>query len=79
MKRSTFLRILKTINLVSNNVSTVENFNHKAIVVFKIPAIIGETPIQQKAFRKLIFYASYFKIVPEDNVLVVTAEFDWHS
>lgn len=60
MKRSTFIRILKTIKQVSNNVSAIENFNSKALVVFKISSIIAETPIQQKAFRKLVEHASYF-------------------
>lgn len=76
MKRSTFIRILKTIKQVSNNVSAVENFNHRALAVFRIPCIIGETPLQQKAFQKLVTYASYFRIVPENGELVVTVQFD---
>jgi hypothetical protein len=76
MKRSTFIRILKTIKQVSNNVSAVENFNRKALVVFKIAGIIGETPAQQKAFRKLVAYASYFQIIPENKELEITVEFD---
>jgi hypothetical protein len=76
MKRSTFIRILKAIKQVSNNVSTVENFNNKALVVFKIPSVIGETPLQQKAFRKLVNHASYFRIVPENEELVITVEFN---
>lgn len=77
MKRSTFIRILKTIKLVSNNVSVVENFNRKSLVIFKTPAILGETPVQQKSFQKLLAYASYYKIIPENNELVITVEFDW--
>jgi len=76
VKRSTFIRILKTIKQVSNNVSTVENFNNKALVVFKIPSIIGETAMQQKAFQKFVAYASYFRIIPENEELQITAEFD---
>ncbi|MDR3563653.1 MAG: hypothetical protein P4N59_19770 [Negativicutes bacterium] len=76
MKRGSFIRILKTIKLVSNNVSVVENFKNKALVVFKIPFIIGETPLQQKAFRKLVTYASYFKIAPDNEEIVLTVEFD---
>lgn len=76
MKRGSFIRILKTIKLVSNNVSVVENFSRKALVVFKIPSIIGETPMQQKAFRKLVAHASYFKIAPENEEVVLTVEFD---
>jgi len=76
MKRSTFIRILKTIKQVSNNVSAVENFNSKALVVFKIPFIIAETPMQQKAFRKLVEHASYLRILPAREELEITVEFD---
>lgn len=77
MKRSSFIRILNTIKLVSNNVSVVENFNNKALVAFKIPKIIGETPIQQKSFQKLLSHASYYCIVPENAELEITLEFEW--
>jgi len=76
MKRSTFIRILKTIKQVSNNVSAIENFNSKALVVFKISSIIAETPIQQKAFRKLVEHASYFRVLPVYAELEITVEFD---
>jgi hypothetical protein len=76
MKRSTFIRILNTIKKVSNNVSAVENFNNKSLVVFKMATIIGETSLQQKGFRKLVGYASYFKIIPEGDELVITVEFN---
>ncbi|MDR3564333.1 MAG: hypothetical protein P4N59_23250 [Negativicutes bacterium] len=76
MKRSTFIRILKTIKQVSNNVSVIENFNCKALVVFKLPCIIGETPLQQKAFRKLMAHPTYFRIAPENGELEITVEFD---
>lgn len=76
MKRSTFIRILRTIKQVSNNVSAVENFNHQSLVVFKIPLIIGETPMRQKAFRKLVAHASYFRITPENEELIITMELD---
>ena len=78
MRRSTVIRILKTIRQVSNNVSVVENFNNKSLVIFTIPYIIGETPLQQKSFQKLLVYASYYKIVPDNNELVVTVEFEWN-
>jgi hypothetical protein len=76
MKRSTFIRILKAIKQVSNNVSAVENFNRKALVAFTMPSIIAETPIQQKALRKLVEHASYFKIVPGNDDIVITVEFE---
>lgn len=77
MKRSTFIRIFNAIKQVSNNVSVVENFNHNSLVIFKIPEIVGETPIQRKAFQKLLTHACYYRIVPEQNELVITVQFEW--
>ncbi|WP_312338483.1 hypothetical protein [Anaerospora hongkongensis] len=79
MKRSTFIRIAKTIRQASNNVTVVENFNNKALVLIRIPSIIGESPQQQKSFRKLLAYASYYSIVPENEALLITLEFQLDS
>lgn len=32
--------------------------------------------MQQKAFQKFVAYASYFRIIPENEELQITAEFD---
>lgn len=75
MKRSTLVRIINTIRLVSNNVTVVENYKGKALVMVRVPSIVGESPQQQKSFRKLLSYASYYSIVPENTELLVTLEF----
>ena len=75
MKRSTLFRIIHTIRAVSNNVTVVENKN-KALIVIRVPEMIGESPQQKKAIRKLLAYASYFRIVPDRDALVLTLEFE---
>lgn len=76
MKRSHFIKILNAIKLVSNNVSTVENFNNKALMRFKMAAVRGESPKQQKTFQKLLVYSSCYSIVAENYELVITVKFD---
>ena len=75
LKRSTLFRIIQTIRAVSNNVTVVENKN-KALIVIKVPEMVGESPQQKKAVRKLLAYASYFRIVPDSGALVLTLEFE---
>ncbi|MBP1763727.1 MAG: hypothetical protein H6Q65_785 [Firmicutes bacterium] len=77
MKRSTFIRILAKINTISNDVSVVENFNNKSLITFNVPMIIGETSLQKKAFERLLHYATYYKIVPENDQLAITVTFAW--
>lgn len=77
MKRATFIRILAAIKLVSNNVSVVENFNNKALVIMKVPEIIGESPKQFRSFHKLLSYSSYYSIKPDNNGLILTLEYEW--
>jgi len=77
MRRVTILRILAAIKLVSNNVSIVENFNNKALVTFKVPEIIGETPKQHRLFQKLLAYSTYYSIKPEGNDLAIILTFEW--
>ncbi|MBP2650014.1 MAG: hypothetical protein H6Q74_839 [Firmicutes bacterium] len=77
MKRAMFIRILTGIKLVSNNVSVVENFNNKAMVIIRVPEIIGETPKQIRSFQKVLGWASYYSIKPDGDGLIVTLEFEW--
>lgn len=77
MRRSTFIRILTGIKLVSNNVSSVENFNNKALITVRVPEIVGDSPKMIKAFRKVLSYCSYYSIKPDNNELLVTLEFQW--
>ncbi|MBP2653085.1 MAG: hypothetical protein H6Q73_654 [Firmicutes bacterium] len=77
MKRATFIRILTGIKLVSNNVSSVENFKNKALVIIRIPEIFGESPKQIRSFQKVLSRATYYNIKPEGNELIVTLEFEW--
>lgn len=77
MRRATILRILSAIKLVSNNVSIVENFNNKALVIIKVPEIIGESPKQFRSFQKLLAYSTYYSIKPDGNELAITLTFEW--
>ncbi len=77
MRRSTFIRILSGIKLVSNNVSVVENFNNKALVIIRVPEITGESPKQFRSFQKVLSYCSYYSIKPEGDELIVTLSFEW--
>lgn len=77
MKRTTFIRILTGIKLVSNNVSVVENFNNKALVIIRVPEIAGESLKQVRTFKKVLSYCSYYNIKPEDDGLIITLEFEW--
>lgn len=77
MRRSTFIRILSGIKLVSNNVSVVENFNNKALVTIRVPEITGESPKQIRSFQKVLSYCSYYSIKPEGDELIVTLSFEW--
>lgn len=77
MRRSTFIRILSGIKLVSNNVSVVENFNNKALVIIRVPEITGESAKQFRSFQKVLSYCSYYSIKPEGDELIVTLSFEW--
>jgi hypothetical protein len=77
MRRSTFIRILSGIKLVSNNVSVVENFNNKALVIIRVPEITGESRKQFRSFQKVLSYCSYYSIKPEGDELIVTLSFEW--
>ncbi|XEQ95131.1 hypothetical protein SCACP_40340 [Sporomusa carbonis] len=77
MKRSTFIRILSGIKLVSNNVSVVENFKNKALVIIRVPEITGESPKHFRSFQKVLSNCSYYSIKPEGDELVVTLTFEW--
>jgi hypothetical protein len=77
MRRVIILRILSAIKLISNNVSVVENFNNKALVTFKVPAIIGETHKQRRLFQKLLAYSTYYSIKPEGSDLIIILTFEW--
>lgn len=77
MTRSAFIRILTGIKLVSNNVSVVENFNNKALVIIKISEIIGESPKQFRSFQKVLSRCSYYSIRAEGDELIVTLTFEW--
>ena len=76
MKRTTFIRILTGIKLVSNDVSVVENFNNKALVRIRVPEIVGSQK-QVRSFTKVLSHCSYYSIKPEDEGLIVTLEFEW--
>lgn len=77
MKRSTFIRILSGIKLVSNNVSIVENFQNKALVIIRVPEITGESPKQFRSFQKVLSSCSYYSIKPDGDQLLVTLTFEW--
>jgi hypothetical protein len=78
MRRATFLRILSGIKLISNNVSVVENFKNKALVIIKVPEIIGESPKQIRSFQKLLTLSSYYSIKPDRDAVVITLAFELH-
>ncbi|MBP2644855.1 MAG: hypothetical protein H6Q75_295 [Firmicutes bacterium] len=77
MKRVTFIRILTGIKLVSNNVSVVENFKNKAMVIVRVDEIMAETPKQIRSLQKVFGRAKYYSIKPEGDGLTVTLEFSW--
>ncbi len=77
MKRSTFIRILSGIKLVSNNVSIVENFQNKALVIIRVPEVTGESAKQFRSFQKVLSSASYYNIKPDGDQLLVTLTFEW--
>ncbi|MDF2572849.1 MAG: hypothetical protein K0R55_4453 [Sporomusa sp.] len=77
MKRSTFIRILSGIKLVSNNVSIVENFQNKALVIIRVPEITGESTKQFRSFQKVLSLSSYYSIKPDGDQLTVTLTFEW--
>ena len=77
MKRATFIRILTGIKLVSNNVSSVENFKNRALVSIRVPEILGESPKQIRSFQKVLSRSNYYNIKPEGNELIITLEFEW--
>lgn len=77
MKRSTFIRILTGIELVSNNVSCVENFNNKALITLRVPQIAGDSRKKIRSLLKVISHCSYYSIKPDGKELLVTLEFQW--
>jgi len=77
MKRSTFIRILSGIKLVSNNISVVENFNNKALVIIRVPEITGQSQKQIRSFQKVLSNCSCYSIRPEGDELIITLEFEW--
>ena len=77
MRRATFIRILAGIKLVSNNVSSVENFNNKSLIIVRVPEIIGESPKKIRSFLKVLSYCSYYSIKPDGKEIVLTMEFQW--
>lgn len=77
MKRSTFIRILSGIKLVSNNVSIVENFQNKALVTVRVPEITGQSPKQIRSFQKVLSSCSYYSIKPDGDQLTITLSFEW--
>ena len=77
MRRETFIRILTAIKLISNNITVVENFNNKALVIVRVPKIAGDSPKQLRSLRKILSHCSYFSVQPEAGELAVTMEFNW--
>ncbi|CUH96739.1 hypothetical protein P22_2829 [Propionispora sp. 2/2-37] len=77
MKRATFIRILKGMKLVSNNVSVVENFNNKALVTVRVSEMIGESHKQIRSFQKVLAHCTYYCIRPDGDGLTITLEFQW--
>ena len=79
MRRATFIRILSGIKLVSNNVSSVENFNNKSLITVRVPEIVGDSPKKIKSFLKVLSYCSYYSIMSDGKELLVTLEFQWEQ
>jgi len=77
MRRATFIRILAGVRLISNNVSCVENFNNKSLIIVRIPEIIGESRRMIKSFLKVLSLCSYYSIKSDGKELLVTLEFQW--